>query len=323
MTDPVLFSYSIDRDGGGAALTGASISRMLQDKRLAWAHLNADHPETKDWLRRHLGYLDEFVISALLAEETRPRMVEIGDGMLLILRDVNLNANASPEDMVSIRIWVDPHRIVSLQKRQLKAVGDMVERINTRAGPADSAGFITMLISLLFARMAPVVTGLGEEMDDIEEDVLDDHAADLREQIISIRRKAIIFKRYMAPQRDLIRDLVDGEMDWIDKTSRHQLLEAQDHITRFIEDLDAIRERAQVVNDEVSNMLTERLNRNMYALSVVAAIFLPLGFLTGLLGVNIGGIPGMDNPAAFLIFCTLLVVIVAVQIMVFKKKRWF
>lgn len=316
-------AFSVDGDGHGASLAGGDVSLLLKDDQLAWAHLDAGNPATKGWLEREIAYLDELVIRALLAEETRPRLLRIGDGILLILRGVNLNENANPEDMVSIRLWVDAHRIISLQRRRLRAVGDIAERLRDGTGPEDSAGFVAMLVNQLFARMAPVVTSLGEEMDDIEEEVLDGNPSSLREQIVSIRKKAIIFRRYMAPQRDLIQTLVAGEIRWIDDDSVRRLLEAQDDITRFVEDLDSIRERAQVVNDELSNMLTERLNKNMYALSVVAAIFLPLGFLTGLLGINIGGIPGADNPTAFYIFCVLLVVLVAAQVLIFKKKQWF
>jgi zinc transporter len=286
-------------------------------------HLNAGHPDTAAWLRREVGYLDDFVVNALLADETRPRILPVGEGILLILRGVNLNENASPEDMVSIRLWIDPHRIISLQRRKLKAVGDLAANIEAGQGPVDSAGFITTLIGLLFARMAPAVTSLGEEMDDIEEDVLDGSANALREQIVSIRKKAIIFKRYMAPQRDLITNLLETKIDWFADRNHHHMIEAHDNITRFVEELDSVRERSQVISDEVTNILTERLNKNMYALSVVAAIFLPLGFLTGLLGINIGGIPGAESPQAFVVFCGMLALVVGLQIVIFRKMRWF
>ena len=323
MSDPVLLSYSLDGLGGGVALHDGAISRLLKDDQLAWAHLNAEHPDTAAWLRREVGYLNDFVVNALLADETRPRIFPIGEGVLLILRGVNLNENASPEDMVSIRLWIDPHRIISLQRRKLKAVGDLAANIEAGQGPVDCAGFITMLIGLLFARMAPAVTSLGEEMDDIEEDVLDGSANALREQIVSIRKKAIIFKRYMAPQRDLITNLLETKIDWFADRNHHHMIEAHDNITRFVEELDSVRERSQVISDEVANMLTERLNKNMYALSVVAAIFLPLGFLTGLLGINIGGIPGAENPQAFVVFCGMLALVVGLQIVIFRKMRWF
>ena len=55
MSDPVLFAYSLDGSGGGAALHDGAISRLLKDDQLAWAHLNADHPDTSGWLRREVG----------------------------------------------------------------------------------------------------------------------------------------------------------------------------------------------------------------------------------------------------------------------------
>jgi zinc transporter len=135
--------------------------------------------------------------------------------------------------------------------------------------------------------------------------------------------QAIMFRRYMAPQRDAIEQLMLTDVTWLDGTHRRHLQESHNHVTRYVEDLDAIRERAQIVKDELANTLSDRLNRNMYVLSVIAAIFLPLGFLTGLFGINVGGIPGADNGNAFLLFCGLLVVIVVIQVLIFKKLKWF
>jgi len=64
------------------------------------------------------------------------------------------------------------------------------------------------------------------------------------------------------------------------------------------------------------------MNRTMYVLSIVATIFLPLGFITGLLGINVGGIPGVEDPYAFWSVCAMLVVLVVVEIVLFKKKKW-
>ena len=322
MSDPVLFFYSLDGLGGEVELHDGAVSRLLIDDQFAWAHLNADHPDTAAWLRREVGDLNEVVGNAVLANETRPSILPVG-GILLIHRAVNLNENASPEDMVSIRLWSDPHRIISLQRRKLKAVGDLAANIEAGQGPVDSAGFITTLIGLLFARMSPAVTSLGEEMDDIEEDVLDGSANALREQIVSIRKKAIIFKRYMAPQRDLITHLLEAKIDWFAEHNHHHMIDAHDNITRFVEELDSVRERSQVVSDEVTNMLTKRLNKNMFALLVVATIFLPLGFLTGLLGINIGGLTGVENPQEFLVFCGVLALVLGLLAMIFRKMSWF
>ena len=64
------------------------------------------------------------------------------------------------------------------------------------------------------------------------------------------------------------------------------------------------------------------MDNRMYVLSIVAAIFLPLGFLTGLLSINVGGILGAEYKAAFAIFCLLLVALIIIEIVIFKKKKW-
>ena len=117
--------------------------------------------------------------------------------------------------------------------------------------------------------------------------------------------------------------MIDNKPALIDKSGYRSLIEAQDSISRVIDELDAVRERAHIMNDEVTNQLTERLNKNTYVLSVIAAIFLPLGFLTGLLGINIAGMPGAENPATFTIFCAMLSVRVIARIVLCRKLIWF
>ncbi|WP_169544415.1 zinc transporter ZntB [Sneathiella aquimaris] len=323
MNSPILLACDFNGEGGGQALNETEATQQLKADQLAWVHLDVNHPQTRGWLEKEVSYLDDFIIEALMAWETRPRIMEIGDGVLIILRGVNLNENASPEDMISIRLWVDRHRIISLQKRQLKAVFDIHDRINAGKGPKDCAEFICLLISRLFDRMEPVLTELDERTDTVEEKVLDEPDLSLRNEIVNIRKQAIILRRYMAPQKDAIGQLRNSSLEWFEITDKRNLLESYDRILRYVEDLDAIRERAQIVKDELVNTLSDRLNKNMYVLSVIAAIFLPLGFLTGLLGINVGGIPGTDYKYAFWLFSGLLIGVVGIQIYAFKRLKWF
>ena len=108
----------------------------------------------------------------------------------------------------------------------------------------------------------------------------------------------------------------------LDDSGLLRLREVGDRLVRHIEDLDAVRERAAVVQEELLSRMSEQMNSRMYVLSVVAAIFLPLGFLTGLLGINVGGIPGADYPLAFLMFIGMLVVVVILQFLVFRWRNW-
>ncbi len=324
MNEHILLAYVFDGKGGGVQFSGDSVAEQIAAKdSFAWVHLDANLPDAKHWLEQELSYLDPFIVEALIAEETRPRMMQIGDGALLILRGVNPSKNATPEDMVSIRLWFDENRVISLRRRKIGAVADIAKKVAVGKGPKNAGHFIGMLISLMLARMEPVLADLSEETDDIEEQVSENRGTALREGIINIRKKAIMLRRYLAPQRDEIGQLRMSDLDILDDMHRRQLQECYNHAVRHVEDLDAIRERAQIVKDEIANLLSDRLNKNMYVLSVIAAIFLPLGFLTGLLGINVGGIPGAENDMAFWVFCGMLITLVVLQIWLFKKLKWF
>ena len=322
--NPVLSAYEFDGRGYGANIQEHNlVEKVRSDASITWLHLDAVHPRTREWLHRNVDYLDQLTLDALLADETRPRVSENKDGLLIILRGVNLNEDAEPEDMISIRLWIDQHRIISIRKRKLKAVQDIRTRLDEGNGPKTSADFLVMLTSRLFQRMEPVLIELDQRTDSIEEKILEAADADCRHEIIDIRKKAIMLRRYIAPQKDVLSSVRVSEMPWIDNIHRRQLHENQDRLVRYVEDLDAIRERAQIVKDELANALTDKMNKNTYVLSIVAAIFLPLGFLTGLLGINVGGMPGVDNSAAFWVVSAMCVGFVIVLSVVLRWFKWF
>jgi zinc transporter len=322
-TNGIIHACAIAGDGSGRILDGREAADIAKSDALAWVHLDATDPAARKWLEEEISYLDHIIVSALLADETRPRIAEFEEGSLLILRGVNLNEDAQPEDMVSIRLWIDAHRIISVQRRPLKAVKDIVASFSHGKGPKNSGDFITMLAANLFERMEPVFLDLDEALDDIEEDVMEAPDAKERNSITSIRKQAIVFKRYIAPQRDVIAHLRTSEQDWLEPFHKRRLQESFDRVIRYVEDLDTIRERAQIIKDELANALADKMNKNLYMLSVIAAIFLPLGFLTGLLGVNVSGIPGADSPYGFTIFNGFLFAVIVAQILIFKKLKWF
>lgn len=305
----ILHSYKIKADGSGERVSAKDIGSLVKSPALGWVHLNANDPATRPWLTENIDYLDSIVLDALLADETRPRIMPIGEGVLLILRGINLHENAEPEDMISIRLWIDPHRIVSIQRRQLRAVEDICDALEAGHGPKDSAGFLAALTERLFKRMEPTLLALDEQMDEIEEKILEDSDLEERKAVVECRRRAIILRRYILPQKDVLASLRLIEQPWITSHHKRQFQEDLDRVTRFVEDLDSLRERAQIVKEEIAAAQADKMNRNMYVLTIVAAIFLPLGFLTGLLGINVGGMPGADYAGAFWLVCGLCLLI--------------
>lgn len=315
-------SYLFDGKGGGKQMDWGHIENWHPDQGVLWVHLNRDSPDSHQWLRDQSG-LDALVVESLLAESTRPRCVQVGNGVMLFLRGVNLNPGADPEDMVSIRLWIDEKRIISLRMRRLLSINDLRDSIDQGHGPSNVGGFVVQLIGGLISRIAGVIGDVDDKVDYLQDQVLDAEGGKLRTELTHLRREIISLRRYLSPQRDALARLTQLKLPWLNDMDQMHLREEADRVVRYVEDLDSARERAAVTQEELVNRISEQMNARMYVLSVVAAIFLPLGFLTGLFGINVGGIPLADNPWGFVEVLLVLLLITALQILIFRWRRWF
>lgn len=318
--DGLICGYRFDGKGGAAPLSWETLPTG-PDAAGTWVHLHLDSDRARKWLRDESG-IPDVAAEALLHEETRPRCTAIDDGLLINLRGVNLNPQSDPEDMVSIRLYIDKDRVVSVRRRNLMTVQDIRDRLETGKGPRGTAEFLLNLTDLLLDRMGPIIADLDDAVDDIEDRILADSQASMRGELWRLRRQAIALRRYVSPQRDAMARLVTEGAAWIDANTGQRLREVADRITRYVEDLDSARERASIVQDELTTRLGERMNRNMYVLSVIAGIFLPLSFVAGLLGVNVAGIPGDKWPWAFAVLSGGLLILGVIEYFLFRRLKW-
>ncbi len=320
--DGLINAYRLNGDGTGERLATWSDLPDAENMGHVWVHIDRSVPEAQRWLVNRSG-LSHLAWEALLAEETRPRCLAVGDGVLLNLRGVNMNPESEPEDMVSIRIWLEKDFIVTSRMRRLMAIEDIRQAIDTGKGPADTGGFVFMVADRLTARMDPTLDILQEKLDELEDNMITALSRELRSDLAELRRETIMLRRYIAPQRDALRQLINLDIPWMTRAHRDHLLEIADRVTRYVEDLDSIRDRATVINDELVNRLSERMDRTMYVLSLVTTIFLPLTVISGMLGMNVGGIPGEKATWGFVATCLVFVAIAGFEVWLLKRLKWW
>lgn len=318
--DGLLCAYALDGKGGARELDWDGIAESGSEGFL-WVHLHLDGAHARQWLSAQ-SKLPEVAIDALQYEDVRPRCTPLGQGLLVTLRGVNLNPGADPEDMVAVRIYVDERRAVTVRRRRLMAVQDIRDELAAGRGPRNAGEFVVDLSKRLVERMGPVISDLDDNVDSMEDRSLTDAHASLRKELWSLRRVAIALRRYVAPQREAMMRMAGERTPWIDVECGQRLREVADRITRYVEDLDAARERAAIVQEELDTRLSEQMNRNTYILSVIAAIFLPLGLLAGLLGINVGGIPGDKSHWGFTIVVVGVVFIGIVEYLILRRLKW-
>lgn len=317
MDDGLVIAYALSKPP--QSLSWDAIERGSLDAPL-WMHLDRASDRARVWLQSRSG-LDPLVVDALLADETRPRIAPFGDGLMLILRGVNPNAGADPDDMVALRVWIEPKRLITMRTRRLMAAQDVRDEIDAGKAPTTVVETLVRLIHHLVVRISPVVDGMDEAIDTLEERMIGEPARRLTTELATLRRTAIGLRRYLAPQRDVLLRLAGGDASFFDERSRIRLRESVDTMIRYVEELDMARERATVLAEELNGLVAERMNRTMYVLSLVGTVFLPLGFITGLLGVNVAGVPGTQWPLAFRALAAALVGLAVFEVWLFRRWR--
>lgn len=318
--DGLICAYAFDGAGRAREASWEEALAAPEDGAGVWLHFDRTKPDTRTWLTESSG-LDPIVAEALLEEETRPRTIAFHHGLFAILRGVNLNPGSDHDDMISIRVWVDARRVITLRYPRLMSIQDIRDSLAEGAGPKSPSDFLIHLVDRLLDRMSDVLEGVDDRMDGLEDTVIGSHDNSLRADLGALRRHAIGLRRYLAPQRDALAYLLTTPTPLLNEVHRMRLRESTDRLLRYVEDLEEVRERAKVTQEELEARHAEQLNRNTYILSIMAGICLPLALLTGLLGINVGGMPGTDNAWAFWIVCALMGVLAGVGIWAFRRLK--
>ena len=136
------------------------------------------------------------------------------------------------------------------------------------------------------------------------------------------RRRAVQLRRYLAPQRDALSRMEHEESSWIVERDRMRLREVTDKLLRFIEYLDSIRDRTTILHDDLSTVISERIARNSNRLAALAALLLPPSVVAGLFGMNVGGIPGVNDTWAFIIIVAFVTITSIATLWVLKRINW-
>lgn len=288
-----------------------------------WLHCDRTDPAFAEWSRAHLPSLAR---SGLVQAETRPRFDMLDDGLVLNLRAINLNPEQAEEDMVSMRLWMTPLLVVSTRYRRMFVIEELVAAMEAGRAPLSTGAFAVRLADRITARIESVAAEREESLDEVEEQLLDAHPDRVgtgETEIALIARSIIKMRRYIAPQREALARFAASDAPYITKAERFALREIANRTTRSVEDLDTIRERLASLRAHIDGLNAARIGRNGFVLSIVAAIFLPLGFLTGLFGVNLAGMPGGNWPGAFAALCAGTAVLGVALWFFFRWKRWF
>lgn len=289
------FAYIVD-GGGVRAATLAEADAAYGKTSFVWVHLDGRDRTALDWLAAETD-LPDVALSALTAYETRPRSDVMDHGALINLRAMGATPEDDPDALVSIRIWAERGWLTSVSMRTPLALEPLCQAMKS-GRILDPGDLISTLAQFITDQLDPDVAALGDLLDDCETELSGHAIFRLRRQISRTRSQAIAYRRFVSPQRQALERLAGIEADWLDEHDRLHLREAADRCARMAEELEAVRERSALMHEQLTDLRAEQIDQRALLISIVALVFLPLTFLTGLLGMNVP-LPLPENAASF------------------------
>lgn len=313
------FAFAISANGTACAIPIDDAPSATD--ALVWTHLVLGESEVRAWLTDRAG-LAPFIVDALTATETRPRCDAVDGGAVINLRGLASASEQTGDSLASIRLFATAGRIWSVARHRLDAI-DRVRGAVEAGHVLDPGDLVTEVASAITEQLDPMVADLGDELDDCEEHLDAHRAFALRRSVNRVRVAAIGYRRFVLPQRQALEKLANLPAPWLSPDDRLHLSGAADRAARMAEELEAIRERAALVHETLTDLRAEQLDQRSLIIAVAAMVFLPLTFLTGLLGMNVEGIPYAREPWAFwgvVGVCFVMAVVIAAY---FIRRHWF
>ena len=235
-----VFGHNLDSEGGGTRIRTGELNQ-------AWVHIDYSHPSAA----RFLDSLDiqKIVVQSLTQPDTRPRTVKFKEGLLVFIRGINLNPGADPEDMISLRIWIEADRLITVRQRKLLSIQDINEEILAGKGPENIPDLVVAIIGRVTDRISDYVEGIEDQLVRLELAVQSVNMSCSRSQISMLRSEIASVRRYLGPQRDALDTLYTYATTSMPEGCAYQLREQIDRMTRYLEDLDLVRERTLVLQE--------------------------------------------------------------------------
>lgn len=324
LSQGLLHAFVLDGKGSAQSVSFTQLFGLqLAEQESLWLHWERSHQHTEQWLRENSG-LNEFICDLLLEENTRPRLLRLeNQELLLFLRAINLNSHADPEDMISLRIFANAQRIYSLRQRPVQVTDELIKAFEKGLGPKNTSEMLLFFAESLTDRVESVVSQLADTVDQVEARADTDQRY-MPEPLVMLqaRRQAANLRRFLAPQRDVFAAFMRIQETWIFSDDAMYWNELNNRLTLHLEELELTRERIGLILETEHRRRNERMSHTMYMLAIITGFFLPMSFFTGLLGINVGGIPGAEQTHGFLIACLLLGGLAVGQWLFFRWLRW-
>jgi zinc transporter len=286
-----------------------------------WLHLSLSNAAAERWMHESLDLSESFFES--LRESTGSTRLELeGDALIASIHDVRLNTSFDAANISTVTIWMGPRLVVSARLRPLRSVDRLRAAVKSGQPLRSSAELLALLLREQAQVLMDIVRQSAAQVDQVEDTLLANRISVSRGELSGQRRSLVRLQRLLAPEPASLFRLLNRPPDWLSEEDLRDLRHAAEELSAAVADCAALTERIKLLQEELTATVEEQTNRTLFILTVVTVLALPINVVTGLLGMNVGGIPLQQYGHGFaLVVGTLTLVTVVLAYVLLIRRR--
>ena len=301
--------------------------RLVQGDKglLVWVDLENPTDEEIKAVLEGLFHFHPLAIEDCVTPSSLPKIEDYEDYLFMVTHGVDFT-RAEKFATTELDLFLGKEFLVTFHRTPLRSVTTLIDRLGKNAGPGPRGPdrLVHSLLDLLVDNYIPLLTGLHDELEEIEEVVLSkDSSKEFVSELLGVRKDFTKLRQIVRPQRDVIDRLARGDSKFI----RSQLLpyfrDLRDNLTRLEETVIGYHERLMMAFDIYLNKAAFEANEGIKFLTALTAITLPAMLVGGWFGMNFDHMPELHSPHGYLFASGLTLLSTVLMAIYLKKKKWF
>ena len=294
-----------------------------QDPRCKlWITLRAASQEELNWLHDQL-HLHPLVIEDIKGRNQRSKLDEYKGYLFTVLHRPFVDPKTKEIEWEELHIVIGKHWIVTSIDEGSLRLTKIIDHLSSDANLFDKGlgALVYHLCDGVVDAFFPIIDNYDDQMDDIEDDLFTKPEQSLLDQMFVLKRNLVEMRRYLAPQRDVFRMMLDRSEQYFDDQARLYFRDIYDHNVRVYDMLDTLRDQVGNATDLYLSVVNNNMNQVMKRLTIITTIFMPITFVTGVFGMNFGHSPQVEFDPGWFFWAALVAMAVIASFMVYVLKR--
>jgi magnesium transporter len=272
----------------------------------------------------HFG-IHPLVLEDIVHTGQRTKAEEFETYIFIVLKMLFFDETVDHISAEQVSLLLGPNFLCSFQEKEGDVFDFVRERIRKARGRIRKSGCDYLAYALMDAvvdHYFAILERLGEKIEVLEEQLLENPTPQILEDIHHLKREMIFMRKQVWPLREVINSLIKDPSELIQETTHIYLRDVYDHTIQVIDTIESFRDVLSGLSDLYLSTVSNRMNEVMKVLTIIATIFIPLTFIAGIYGMNFEYMPELKWHWSYPALWVVLVVIFVSMVIWFKRKKW-